>query len=64
MSVTNHRMFTKNSLFGSISHRIEIFDCIAEFKTWIADSNHAAVMLEKRLLDALNRNIDGDELPR
>ena len=57
-------MYTKDSLFGSISQRIEIFDCIADFKTWIADSNQAAGILEKRMLDALERNIKGDELPQ
>lgn len=57
-------MFTKDSLFGSIRQRIEIFDCIVDFKTWIADSNHAAGIFEKRMLDALERNINGDELPQ
>lgn len=57
-------MYTKDSLFGSIIQRIEIFDCIADFKAWIEDSNQAVDILEKRMLDALERNINGDELPQ
>ena len=56
-------MFTKDSLFGSIRLRIEIFDCIADFKTWIADTFQAATVFEKCMRDGLQRNMEGDYFP-
>ena len=55
-------LFAKDSLFANISQRIEIFDCIADFKKWIADTNQVAGILEKRMLDVLHRSIDSDKL--
>ena len=57
-------MFTKDSLCGSILKRIDNFECIADFKTWLADTNQATETLEKCMLNALHENINGDEMPQ
>ena len=54
-------MFAKDSLFGSIYKRIEIFECIEDFKMWLADTNQAAETFEKCMLNALYESINSDE---
>ena len=56
-------MFAKDSLFGSIYKRVEIFECIADFKTWLADTDQAAETLEKCMLNSLHDIINSDEMP-
>ena len=57
-------MFTKDSLFGSISQRIEIFDCIEDFKAWVADTFQAATAFEKCMRDSLLRIMEGNDFPQ
>ena len=57
-------MFAKDTLFDCIYKRIEIFECIAEFKMWLADTNHATETLEKCMLNALHDIINSNEMPQ
>lgn len=56
-------MFVQNSLFGTISTRIEKFANIDDFKSWLANSSQAATVFEERLMDALQSSINGEEYP-
>ena len=64
LEVSYWGMFTKNSLYGCICKRVGTFECIADFKTWLADTNQAAETLEKCMLNALHESIHSDELPQ
>ena len=57
-------MFVKDSLFGSIYQRIEMFDSIEEFKTWIADAFQAANVFEKCMRDSLQGIMESDDFPQ
>lgn len=51
-------MFTKESLFGSICKRVEQFDSLDAFKTWLADTPQAASVFEKSMLDTLHSHME------
>lgn len=54
-------MFVKGSMFGSIYKRIEIFECMADFKTWLADTDQTAEIFEKCMMNALYESINSDQ---
>lgn len=57
-------MFAKDSMFGTIYQRIELFESIADFKEWLANTSKATEIFEKCMKEALDRNINSDELPQ
>lgn len=56
-------MLTQRSLAGSIRHQIAVFESVADFKVWLVDTNHAAEVLEKSMLDMLHETVNSDKLP-
>ena len=63
LKVSYWGMFTKDSLSGCIYKQIGDFECIADFKAWLADTKRAAETLEKCMLSALHESINSDEIP-
>ena len=57
-------VFVQETMFGTLAKRIESFDCLADFRSWLENTNQAAALLEENMLDALKSSIEDDHYPQ